>query len=451
MASWEIDATMQGEPATRSEDEEDDVDMEGSEDAEAETTGEVQVVADGMHRGTKRRAEDEVPAAPEPIGDPIVQAINTGGNVEYHHNNPRIPQFKPGLLDPNQRGENDCFFDACQTRAGNNQYFIRHLIDKHGLIRGDQGRQEGGSRKTPKYLTLCPSNWPFTHGSTSSCNVCGDISTLPQVVGDYTHESPAICSFCWTYFENRQGLVDHIHRGPCKSNEGFARKLTLIRHMFVVALRSPTAPEISQAAEGQRRAHIEAEKAARVEKYAQDQHLNEKAQAEWRAQTEAAARARRQGQARPSGSPARAAGAMPNIVPTATLPYANHQFAGAPGAPTNGVNGGTPGLMNNGVSPLPGSSVPAVDYAVPSATVEAMARTVERLSTIIGDLAATNSQLLQDIRLRDQQIVGRDQQIRTRDERINHLAAEKTKLTEKIKQLEAVIAEGGVRSDLDAE
>lgn len=39
-------------------------------------------------------------------------------------NDSRIPHFKPGLPDPDDKGENDCFFEDCLTRAGGNQYFV---------------------------------------------------------------------------------------------------------------------------------------------------------------------------------------------------------------------------------------------------------------------------------------------------------------------------------------
>ncbi|KAK4231328.1 hypothetical protein QBC38DRAFT_355002 [Podospora fimiseda] len=353
-------------------------------------------------------------------------------------NDPRIPHFKPGLPDPDDKGENDCFFEDCLTRAGGNQYFIKHLIDKHCLIRGDQGRSEGGRRKTPKYLTLCPTDWPFTHGASSSCTHCGDITTLLNVEGHRSHESPAICSFCWTYFDNRSGLICHINEGPCKSNEGFARKLTLIRHMFVTGLRNPEAAQISQASEGQRKAHAEAERVARAEKYAMEQQQHEQAQMEWRAHTQAQ-RAQRQQRA-PTPPRSHVGG------------YANHRFT-ANGAGNNVPPAIPPPPLHPAAAPVaamapipppaPDGLVPAyqptpqaaIDYAVPSATVEAMARSIERLSGIIGDLTAANTRLLQEVQLRDQQVSGRDQQVRSRDERIIALSAENKKLVAEVARL----------------
>ncbi|KAK4165969.1 hypothetical protein QBC43DRAFT_314634 [Cladorrhinum sp. PSN259] len=365
--------------------------------------------------------------------------------VTIDPNDPRIPHFKPGLPDPDDKGENDCFFDDCLTRAGGNQYFVKHLIDKHCLIRGDQGRSEGGRRKTPKYLTLCPTDWPFTHGASSSCTHCGDITTLLNVQGDRNHESPSICSFCWTYFENRAGLITHINEGPCKSNEGFARKLTLIRHMFVSGLRNPEASQISQASEGQRQAHAEAERVARAEKYALEQQLHEQAQVEWRAHTQAQ-RAQRQ-QRIPS--PPRSQGGQGAAASGPA--YATHHFT--PNATNGNIAPPTPQPHHPQAAPIAAMGAPipatadgllpayqpqaqaAIDYAVPSATVEAMARSIERLSGIIGDLTAANTRLLQEVQLRDQQVSGRDQQVRSRDERIIALSAENKKLVAEVARL----------------
>ncbi|KAK3987842.1 hypothetical protein QBC44DRAFT_382876 [Cladorrhinum sp. PSN332] len=404
---------------------------EDEEDEEEEEDGDVQ-----MENGIDGVA---VHAPPVPVPASVIAAPV----VAIDPNDPRIPHFKPGLPDPDDKGENDCFFEDCLTRAGGNQYFVKHLIDKHCLIRGDQGRSEGGRRKTPKYLTLCPTDWPFTHGASSSCTHCSDITTLLNVQGDQSHESPVICSFCWTYFDSRAGLITHINEGPCKSNEGFARKLTLIRHMLVSGLRNPQAAQISQASEGQRKAHAEAERVARAEKYALEQQLHEQAQVEWRAHTQAQ-RAQRQQRIptppRPQGGQA-AAGAYSShrFTPNATPPTGQQQQqavhpVGAPvasmGAPI------PPAAAADGLVPAyqPAAQA-AVDYAVPSATVEAMARSIERLSGIIGDLTAANTRLLQEVQLRDQQVSGRDQQVRSRDERIIALSAENKKLVAEVARL----------------
>jgi Wiskott-Aldrich syndrome protein len=142
----------------------------------------------------------------------------------------------------------------------------KHLRDKHGLVRGDQGRLEGGKRKAPKYLTLCPTNWPFKHNSSSSCQACGDIGGVITVLDQRDHEGPSICSFCWTYLPTRRDLVAHVDQGPCRSNEGFPNKVAYVRHLYAETLCIPGAEEISRAAAGQRQAHAEAERAARSEK-----------------------------------------------------------------------------------------------------------------------------------------------------------------------------------------
>jgi Wiskott-Aldrich syndrome protein len=76
-----------------------------------------------------------------------------------------------------------------------------------------------------------------------------------------------------------------------------------------------------------------------------------------------------------------------------------------------------------------------VDYAVPSATAESLARSVERMTSIIGDLTATNSQLMQDLRLRDQKISQHDLQIKAREERIVALACENKRLAGEVARL----------------
>ncbi|KAK0665894.1 hypothetical protein QBC41DRAFT_375696 [Cercophora samala] len=389
--------------------------------------------------------------------DPSLGGVNQGGG-RGAGNDGRVPHFKPGLPDPDDKGENDCFFEDCQTRAGGNQYFIKHLMDKHGLIRGDQGRQEGGRRKAPKYLAVCPTNWPFNYGTSSSCGVCSDITTLLNVVGEHNHESPAICSFCWTYFADRQLLAAHINQGPCRSNEGFGRKLTLIRHMYSTALRIPDGPELAKQSEGQRRAHAEAERAARAEKYAAEQL----AEQEWRAQQQAHRRQRQQRGGSPPmvaapvqqqqqqvqpvvvGGNRRRTGGANGAIQNQQQQQQVVQQPGFHGSPmgqqfaisAGGTIDGMPNLAQQaGVSP---GAVAAPDYVVPAATAEAMARSIERLSGIIGDLTATNSQLLQEMRSRDQHISNRDIQIRSREERINALSAENKKLSAEVARLTAI-------------
>ena len=224
--------------------------------------------------------------------------------------------------------------------------------------------------------------------------------------------------------------------------------------MFVSGLRNPEAAQISQASEGQRRAHAEAERVARAEKYALEQQLHEQAQVEWRAHTQAQ-RAQRQ-QRIPTPPRPQAGQQTPGAAPA----YANHRFT------PSATNGSIPSVPQQqaapvaamgpplGVAPAADGLVPAypaqaqqaIDYAVPSATVEAMARSIERLSGIIGDLTAANTRLLQEVQLRDQQVSGRDQQVRSRDERIIALSAENKKLAAEVARLNErveMLASGG--------
>ncbi|KAK4043354.1 hypothetical protein C8A01DRAFT_32480 [Parachaetomium inaequale] len=349
----------------------------------------------------------------------------------------KVPFFKSPLADLDDKGENDCFFDSCVTRAGGNQYLMKHFRDKHGLIRGDQGRQEGGKRKAPKYLTLCPTNWPFTYNSSSSCHACGDISGLFAVLGQREHESPAICSFCWTYLPTRRDLVTHIDEGPCKSNEMFAGKLTLVRHMYAGTLRIPGADEISRAAAEQRQAHADAERAARSEKWQLEQQMQQQAQEHLRQLQAQQSQQQQQQQSQPQPrTPIHPEYHHPppqQAPPPATQPpFSIHRFTPTapppilpptpspapenpvphtsapppPGTPHTGAGAGTV------VSAAGVGAVGGVDYAVPAATAEAMARSIERLSGIVGDLTAANALLLQEVRVRDRRIeeLGRERE-----------------------------------------
>ncbi|KAK4236373.1 hypothetical protein C8A03DRAFT_35747 [Achaetomium macrosporum] len=362
-------------------------------------------------------------------------SVNGDGQVEaQEQSDGRVPFFKTGLPDPDDKTENDCFFEACVTRAGGNQYFVKHLMDKHGLVRGDQGRPEGGRRKAPKYLTLCPTDWPWIYGSTSSCACCGDINGLTAVLGEREHESPAICSFCWTYLPTRRDLVTHISEGPCKSNEMFTRKLSLIRHMYAESLRKPGAEEISRAAADQRQAHAEAERLARAERWQIDHQLQLQAEEHLRQiQAQQAQRHAQQAQqqtpapaAQPSRTTATPGHAQPSPPPPSNQ-FTSQQFVPAqtPAAP---MGGGTPFV------PDPSPSA-AVDYAVPSATAESLARSIERMSSIIGDLTAANTLLMQDVRVRDQKIAQHDLQIKAREERIVALACENKRLAAEVAKL----------------
>ncbi|KAL2189594.1 hypothetical protein L209DRAFT_740333 [Thermothelomyces heterothallicus CBS 203.75] len=128
----------------------------------------------------------------------------------------RVPFFKAAFADPDDKGENDYFFESCITRAGGTQY----------LLAG--------------------------------------------------HESPAICSFCWTYLPTRHDLVTHINQRPCRSNEMFSGKLALIRHLYAETIRLPGADAISRAAAEQREAHAELERAARSERWRLELQLQQK-------------------------------------------------------------------------------------------------------------------------------------------------------------------------------
>jgi len=84
-------------------------------------------------RGSKRRRLDNGPDDGDEDdnedGVPMESGIHDNSTVHgsvavIDPNDSRIPHFKPGLPDPDDKGENDCFFEDCLTRAGGNQYFV---------------------------------------------------------------------------------------------------------------------------------------------------------------------------------------------------------------------------------------------------------------------------------------------------------------------------------------
>ncbi|AEO55374.1 hypothetical protein MYCTH_2299133 [Thermothelomyces thermophilus ATCC 42464] len=373
----------------------------------------------------------------------------------------RVPFFKAAFADPDDKGENDCFFESCITRAGGTQDLLKHFRDKHGLIRSDQGRHEGGRRKLPKYLTLCPTDWPFTHNYSSSCKSCGDVGGLFNVLGQREHESPAICSFCWTYLPTRHDLVRHIYQRPCRSNEMFSGKLALIRHLYAETIRLPGADAISRAAAEQREAHAELERAARFERWRLEQQLQQQTQEQLRqlqasggqcqpptpqapghlhpvahfppdehpspnqqslppaqhhnpatAQPPAASPPAPVQAPAPDGNPSFITHAS-TITPTTTIAAAAAAAAAAPPPPPPpplAVTGGTPmSVPVSGTgSTFPGpTAAAAADPALSSsssATIAAMARSIERLTAVVSDLAAANARLMRDLWARDRQL-----------------------------------------------
>lgn len=50
------------------------------------------------------------------------------GSSNGHGNAPAdpdaVPYFKPGIPDPDDKGENECFFVGCTAKSGGNQYFV---------------------------------------------------------------------------------------------------------------------------------------------------------------------------------------------------------------------------------------------------------------------------------------------------------------------------------------
>ncbi|KAK4126284.1 hypothetical protein N657DRAFT_568099 [Parathielavia appendiculata] len=374
----------------------------------------------------------------------------------------RVPHFKPNLAEPDDKGENDCFFDTCATRAGGTAYLMKHLRDKHGLVRGDQGRLEGGKRKAPKYLTLCPTNWPFKHNSSSSCKACEDIAGVSAVLGQHEHESPSICSFCWTYLPTRRDLVAHVDQGPCRSNEMFTHKVAFVRHMYAETLRIPGADEISRAAAGQRQAHAEAERQARSEKWQYEQQ----AMQAWTEQMRGLKGQQQQQQQHPGVHPVYAPPdpSTPIVFEAqqqrrqqtqqqqpqqqqqqqkSPAAYSRQRFTPSAAAAPSHVPA-TPGPTPASAPfpfPLPTHANAAVDigYAITSVTAEAMARSIERLSTAVAELTAANTRLVQDVRVKDGQLAARDEMLRKKEERVKAMSAENGELHAEVERLKGEV------------
>jgi len=78
-----------------------------------------------QHEEVQHEGEEEQPALKrrriEGSGEQQQQVVSEDGQQVPGD---RVPFFKAGLGDPDDKAENDCFFDSCTTRAGGNQYIM---------------------------------------------------------------------------------------------------------------------------------------------------------------------------------------------------------------------------------------------------------------------------------------------------------------------------------------
>lgn len=60
------------------------------------------------------------------VGDGARPEANETANWQLAQDDGRdLPYFKPGLPEPYDKGENDCFFEGCVTRASGSSYFMQ--------------------------------------------------------------------------------------------------------------------------------------------------------------------------------------------------------------------------------------------------------------------------------------------------------------------------------------
>ncbi|EGS21372.1 uncharacterized protein CTHT_0032270 [Thermochaetoides thermophila DSM 1495] len=358
--------------------------------------------------------------------------------------------FKPNLPEPDDHEVTECWFEHCNARSGNTRghnYMQKHFTDKHALIRADQGRTEiGGRFKSPKYLALCPTDWPFNYVLGPSCKWCTTIQGIRAIIGDPTHEGPAICTFCWTFLPTRADLIRHVDHGPCKSNEMYERKLAMIRDLYLAAIRMPDAPAIARAAEGARAERAAAERVARSEEWQIERAMQQRAMEHMRLwkQRQLQQQQQQQQQQQEQLGQDDVATTAEQAAPTPPAPihtsYQASQQAPASAFSTqrfisteDAGSEGTPGPSSYAAPAVPAPTRQsalagtAVSYAQPAAApalagpgvaaggdgtgngwataaIDAMARSIDRLSSVVAELTATNTQLTRELKERDERI-----------------------------------------------
>lgn len=112
-------------------DEGEDADAEGGVDEEMKDQGDAGGDVGGRRSAKRRRVEQ--PQERGQQGGNGVEAQNTGfvyGDAQMQAQavsaaaEDKIPFFKPSLADPDDKGENECFFDSCETRASGYSYIM---------------------------------------------------------------------------------------------------------------------------------------------------------------------------------------------------------------------------------------------------------------------------------------------------------------------------------------
>ncbi|KAH6856709.1 hypothetical protein B0I37DRAFT_368137 [Chaetomium sp. MPI-CAGE-AT-0009] len=310
-----------------------------------------------------------------------------------------VPFFRPAPVNPDEKAKNDCFFDSCVTKTCWHCYLIKHFKEKHCLIRSDQ-RPGLGTQRSPKYLTVCPTDWPFNHNSRTSCRFCDNIIGLTTVLGQREHESPAICSLCWAYLPTRRDPATHITQKTCKKNGTFPRKLALIWRMYADTLRIPGADKISRFVLVGQTAYAENERVARLMK--QEPHKREQAQIEPRKLRPLAPK--------PQPLPLPQAYPFPHPATSHSIARPCRQYAPltpSPDIATLPLHSPAAPAQLPTPEATPEATPPPVDYVTPSSSAvaaESMARSIDRLAGAVSDLTEANKRLLREVRMRDEHI-----------------------------------------------
>ncbi|KAK3292346.1 uncharacterized protein B0H64DRAFT_467139 [Chaetomium fimeti] len=339
-----------------------------------------------------------------------------------------VPFLKHPPENPDERAQKDCLFHLCRATSGRYYFFI----NKHCFIRGER-EPVASIPKSPKYFTVCPTDWPFNHNSSSSCGSCKTITGLTAVLGQPRHESPSICSICWAYLPTRRDLIRHATQEICRRNVVFRPRLALIWRMYADALRIPGADEISHSTAKERKVRAEAASVARRGK----QESHDQAQNELRElpPLEPEPQPPQIPQAFPPSYPK----ATPHLPPQPCFPQhttppptppplvialsSSPPTAGAGAAAGGGGAVAPPPTPVSTPEPTPPPPPPAeraippwplvgdhAIHAVPpvppttTAETETLARSVDRLTGVVSDLAEANKRLLREVRVRDERI-----------------------------------------------
>lgn len=113
--------------------------------------------------------------------------------------------FSPENFSPMER-------PACSNRKEEMSHIVTHIIDHHGLIRGNDPRN--ASRK---YLASCQTSNPFVKAK-GICEKCSSIYKWnDEDFADSAHYGIVLCMRCWYTF-NKKEMQDHMAGPLCAYN-----------------------------------------------------------------------------------------------------------------------------------------------------------------------------------------------------------------------------------------